>query len=92
MLIDLRNKNISGKAAEEVLDEIGLTCNKNSVPNDDKSPLVTSGIRLGTPALTSRGMKEPEMKIIAGFINDIISDPKTMMLKKSFCRYQRTDF
>ncbi|HCA43722.1 MAG TPA: serine hydroxymethyltransferase [Bacteroidetes bacterium] len=82
MLIDLRNKNISGKAAEEVLDEIGLTCNKNSVPNDDKSPLVTSGIRLGTPALTSRGMKEPEMKIIAGFINDIISDPKNDDVKK----------
>ncbi|HRE39827.1 MAG TPA: serine hydroxymethyltransferase [Ignavibacteria bacterium] len=82
MLIDLRNKNISGKAAEEVLDEIGLTCNKNSVPNDDKSPLVTSGIRLGTPALTSRGMKENEMKIIAGFINDIISDPKNDEVKK----------
>lgn len=82
MLIDLRNKNISGKAAEEVLDEIGLTCNKNSVPNDDKNPLVTSGIRLGTPALTSRGMKEPEMKIIAGFINDIISDPKNDDVKK----------
>ncbi|MBE2254641.1 MAG: serine hydroxymethyltransferase [Ignavibacteria bacterium] len=81
MLIDLRNKNISGKAAEEVLDEIGLTCNKNSVPNDDKSPLVTSGIRLGTPALTTRGMKEPEMKIIAGFINDIISDPKNEDVK-----------
>lgn len=57
LLVDLRNKNISGKAAQETLDEIGITCNKNSVPYDDKSPLVTSGIRIGTPALTTRGFK-----------------------------------
>jgi glycine hydroxymethyltransferase len=82
MLIDLRNKNISGKAAQEILDEVGITCNKNSVPNDDKSPLVSSGIRLGTPALTTRGMKEPEMETIAGMINDVISDPKSEDIKK----------
>ncbi|MBN1633832.1 MAG: serine hydroxymethyltransferase [Ignavibacteria bacterium] len=75
MLIDLRNKNITGKAAQEALDLVGITCNKNAVPFDDKSPLVTSGIRLGTPALTTRGMKEKEMETIAEFINRIISNP-----------------
>ena len=62
MLIDLRNKDISGKLAQTALDAANITCNKNSVPNDDKSPLVTSGIRLGTPALTTRGMREAEME------------------------------
>jgi glycine hydroxymethyltransferase len=75
MLVDLRNKNISGKAAQEALDSVGITCNKNSVPFDDKSPMITSGIRLGTPALTTRGMKEPEMELIAEMINKVISDP-----------------
>ncbi|HLT23897.1 MAG TPA: serine hydroxymethyltransferase, partial [Ignavibacteria bacterium] len=73
MLIDLRNKNLSGRQAEEALDSVGITCNKNSVPFDDKSPLVTSGIRLGTPALTTRGMKEAEMVQIADMINRVIS-------------------
>lgn len=82
MLVDLRNKNISGKAAQETLDEVGITCNKNSVPFDDKSALVTSGIRIGTPALTSRGMKEPEMEIIAELINRVISNPKDEKVKK----------
>lgn len=82
MLIDLRNKNISGKAAQETLDEVGITCNKNSVPNDDKSPLVSSGIRLGTPALTTRGMKEAEMETIASMINNVISEPKSEDVKK----------
>jgi glycine hydroxymethyltransferase len=83
MLIDLRNKNISGKAAQETLDEVGITCNKNSVPNDDKSPLVSSGIRLGTPALTTRGMKEAEMETIAAMINNVIADPKNEDVKKN---------
>ena len=82
MLIDLRNKGVSGKAAEEALDSIGITCNKNSVPYDDKSPLVTSGIRLGTPALTTRGMKEPEMEIIADPINKVITNHKDENVKK----------
>jgi glycine hydroxymethyltransferase len=82
MLIDLRNKNITGKAAEEALDEIGITCNKNAVPFDDKSPLITSGIRLGTPALTTRGMNENEMEIIAGMINKIISNIGDENVKK----------
>lgn len=82
MLIDLRNKNLSGKQAEEALDSVGITCNKNSVPFDDKSPLVTSGIRLGTPALTTRGMKEAEMEQIADMINRVISDHENEKLKE----------
>lgn len=82
MLIDLRNKNITGKAAQEALDLVGITCNKNAVPFDDKSPLVTSGIRLGTPALTTRGMKENDMEIIAEFINRIISNPADEKIKQ----------
>jgi glycine hydroxymethyltransferase len=82
MLVDLRNKNISGKAAQETLDEVGITCNKNSVPFDDKSALVTSGIRIGTPALTTRGMKESDMEEIAELINKIISNPKDENVKK----------
>lgn len=82
MLVDLRTKNITGKAAQEALDEVGITCNKNAVPYDDKSPLITSGIRLGTPALTTRGMKENEMKIIAEFINRVVSNPQDEKVKK----------
>ena len=62
MLIDLRNKNITGKKAQETLDKAGITLNKNAVPFDDKSPFVTSGIRVGVPAITTRGMKENDMK------------------------------
>jgi len=82
MLIDLRNKDLSGKAAEIALDEIGITCNKNAVPFDDRSPLITSGIRLGTPALTTRGMKEAEMEEIADMINKVISNHKDENVKK----------
>ncbi|MBO4780924.1 MAG: serine hydroxymethyltransferase, partial [Lachnospiraceae bacterium] len=63
MLVDLQNKNITGKDAEHLLDAVNITCNKNAVPNDPQSPFVTSGIRLGTPAVTSRGMKEADMKL-----------------------------
>jgi len=82
MLIDLRNKNLTGKQAEEALDEVGITSNKNSVPFDDKGPLVTSGIRLGTPAMTTRGMKEDEMKWIAEMINKVISHPEDKNIKR----------
>ncbi len=76
MLVDLTNKGISGKKAEKALERAGITVNKNMVPFDKKSPFVTSGIRIGTPALTSRKMKEAEMEIIGGFINEVISDPE----------------
>lgn len=74
MLVDLRNKNVTGKDAQEGLDLAGITVNKNAVPFDDKSPMITSGIRIGTPALTTRGMKEPEMEIVAGVIDRVVSD------------------
>ena len=70
MLLDLRNKGITGKLAEESLDQVGITVNKNTVPYDTESPFVTSGIRIGTPAVTSRGMQEPQMEAIADMIAD----------------------
>jgi glycine hydroxymethyltransferase len=82
MLVDLRNKNMTGKAAQEMMDLVGITVNKNAVPFDDKSPLITSGIRLGTPALTTRGMKEKDMEKIADMINDLISNPVDEEIKK----------
>jgi glycine hydroxymethyltransferase len=82
MLVDLRNKNLTGKAAQEMLDAVGITVNKNAVPFDDKSPLITSGIRIGTPALTTRGMNEKDMEKIAVMINDVISSPDDENIKK----------
>lgn len=73
MLIDLRNKGVNGKQAEISLDSAGITCNKNAVPYDTQPPLVTSGIRLGAAAMTSRGFKEEDMKQIAEFIDRVIS-------------------
>jgi glycine hydroxymethyltransferase len=73
MLVDLRNKNVTGKAAQEALDRAGITLNKNAVPFDDKSPLITSGIRIGTPAVTTRGMGIAEMERIATLIDQVIS-------------------
>lgn len=72
MLIDLRNKNLTGKKAQETLDKAHITLNKNAVPFDDKSPFVTSGIRIGVPAITTRGMKEPHMEIIVGMLDKIL--------------------
>ena len=74
VLIDLSNKNITGKYAENRLEEAGITTNKNMVPFDKNSPMVTSGIRIGTPALTTRGMGVGEMKIIASLINSVLQD------------------
>lgn len=74
MLLDLRNKGITGKELEHRLDEVRITANKNTIPNDPQSPFVTSGLRIGTPAVTTRGFKEPEMELIAGWISDIIND------------------
>ncbi|WP_034891197.1 serine hydroxymethyltransferase [Gillisia sp. Hel_I_29] len=74
MLIDLRNKNINGKQAEEALGKAEITVNKNMVPFDDKSPFVTSGIRIGTPAITTRGLKEEDMAQIVSFIDTVISN------------------
>lgn len=74
MLIDLRNKNVSGKDAEQALVKADITANKNMVPFDDKSPFVTSGIRLGTAAITTRGCKEDDMKAIVELIDEVITN------------------
>ena len=76
MLIDLRNKNITGKEAEENLGEADITINKNMVPFDTESPFVTSGMRIGTAAITTRGMLEDDMIKIVGFIDRVINDEK----------------
>ena len=72
MLVDLTTYDLTGKAVEKMLDEAHITCNKNTIPNDPKSPFVTSGVRLGTPAVTSRGMKEEDMELIAEAIATVI--------------------
>ena len=74
MLVDLQSKKITGKLAEEILEKAGITCNKNAIPNDPEKPFVTSGIRLGTPAVTTRGMKEPEMEIIGNLILRVLNN------------------
>ena len=77
MLVDLQNMNITGKELQNRLDEVYITVNKNSVPNDPASPFVTSGIRIGTPAVTTRGLKEEDMKIIAKLIKMTVTDFET---------------
>ncbi len=74
ILVDLRNKGLTGKTAEQALEEAGITVNKNMVPFDDQSPFITSGIRIGTPALTTRGMKEKEMVEIGGFVDKVLTN------------------
>lgn len=76
LLVDVRNKNITGKAAEKALDKAGITVNKNTIPNDPASPFVTSGLRLGTPAVTTRGMTPEVMEKIAALIDQAITDPE----------------
>ncbi len=92
MLVDLTPKNITGKDAEIALDAAGITCNKNSIPYDQKPPVTTSGIRLGTPIVTTRGMREPEMKVIGDLICEALANTnapdKLAALKertKAFC-------
>ena len=76
MLIDLSNKHITGKKAEITLGKAGITVNKNMVPFDERSPFVTSGIRVGTPAITTRGMGDPEIRQIVRWIDEALSDPE----------------
>jgi len=75
MLVDLRAKKITGKDAEAVLHKAHMTCNKNAIPNDPEKPMVTSGIRLGSPAFTTRGFKEAEAKMVGNFIADVLDAP-----------------
>ncbi|MCV2355584.1 serine hydroxymethyltransferase [Paucibacter sp. B2R-40] len=75
MLVDLRPKNMTGKEAEAVLGRAHMTCNKNGIPNDPQKPMVTSGIRLGTPAMTTRGFKEEQVRLTANLIADVLDNP-----------------
>ena len=74
MLVDLTNYDLTGKAVEKLLDSVNITCNKNTIPNDPKSPFVTSGVRLGTPAVTSRGLNTDDMDQIAEAIAVMIKE------------------
>lgn len=93
MLVDLRNKGITGKQAEKALEEAGITVNKNMVPLDPQKPWIASGIRIGTPAVTTRGIKEKDMGVIAEMINRVLSDTENEKIKEevrknveSFCK------
>jgi len=74
MLIDLTETGLTGKVAEEALDRAGITVNKNGIPFDTRSPFITSGIRIGTPAATTHGLKEPEMELVAGLIAEVLAN------------------
>ena len=82
MLVDVRGKNVSGKQAEELLGRAAMTVNRNTIPNDPASPFVTSGIRLGTPAMTTRGMGESEMTTIAAMIDEVLSHPDDLTIRR----------
>jgi glycine hydroxymethyltransferase len=75
MLVDLRPKGLTGKEAEAVLGRAHMTCNKNGIPNDPQKPMVTSGIRLGSPAMTTRGFKEAQSRQVANLIADVLEAP-----------------
>ena len=80
MLVDVRNTGLTGKEAEHLLDEVGITCNKNTIPFDPASPFVTSGIRLGTPALTTRGLQVKDMEEIADIIATVLKNPEDKVI------------
>ncbi|MEP6756887.1 MAG: serine hydroxymethyltransferase, partial [Chthonomonadales bacterium] len=83
MLVDLRTRRLTGKVAQIALDDVRITVNKNLIPFDPEKPLVTSGIRLGAPAVTTRGFKEPEMRKVASLIDEILSDPHNPSVQES---------
>ena len=83
MLVDVKSSvGLTGKEAEKLLDEVNITCNKNTIPKDTESPFVTSGIRIGTPALTTRKMKEKEMGEIADLIDQVLRNPNDEKIKQ----------
>lgn len=89
VLVDLRNKGLTGKEAEEALEAVGITANKNMVPFDDKSPFVTSGLRLGTPAMTTRGFGEAEFREIAWAIDEVLRAPENEANRKAAAKVSR---
>ena len=91
MLVNLLSKNVTGKQAEKLLDAANITCNKNTIPNDPASPFVTSGIRLGTPAVTTRGMVEADMDTIAEAISLVINDVEANKAKAMAMVKELTD-
>src|SRR3712207_15716 len=76
MLVDVFSKGLTGKVAEAALDKAGITVNKNAIPFDQNPPMVASGIRIGTPAVTTRGMREPEMDLVAEYITRVLAAPE----------------
>jgi len=90
MLVDVTSMNITGKEAATALDKAGITVNKNAIPFDPRSPAITSGIRLGTPAITTRGMKEPQIRQIASWIVDgmknAADDARLADIRKEVCK------
>ncbi len=82
ILIDLRNRKLTGKEAQIALDASGITGNKNTIPNDPQSPFITSGLRIGTPALTTRGMKEKEMAMVAHWMDEVLKSPSDENVRK----------
>ena len=90
MLVDLRPKGLTGKVAEKMLGQAGITVNKNTIPDDPQSPFVTSGIRLGTPALTTRGMGTAEMRRIAELIDRALTRPDEATLGRDHRRRSRS--
>ena len=87
ILVDLTNKRISGAEASDRLEQNGIIANKNTIPYDPRSPMHPSGIRMGTPALTTRGMKEKDMKRVAKFIREVLVENKDVLLEvKKFCK------
>ena len=86
VLVDLRSRSLTGKVAEALLEEVGITLNKNAIPFDPESPFVTSGIRIGTSSVTSRGMKEKEMSEIALMIIELLSNPNNNTIKKKIAQ------
>lgn len=82
MLVDLRSKGLTGKVAEQLLVQAEITCNKNGIPNDPEKPWITSGVRLGTPAITGRGMKEAEMDIVAELIAKVLDNPEDASVRE----------
>ena len=95
MLIDLTNLGMSGREAQDKLEQAGIIVNRNTIPYDTRSPFDPSGIRIGTPALTTRGMKEREMKLVADFIHEALTDGNTSAARKkvmALCRKFRLDY
>ena len=86
MLVDLRSLGVTGKQMENLLDEVNITCNKNAIPNDPQSPFVTSGVRLGTAAVTSRGMKPEDMDKIAEAIALVVKEPEKIGMARSIVK------